>query len=74
MVLGCTHYPFIKPQITEVLGDVAFFDGAQGTAQHLHRRLIEFDLLASEEQAGSVELTSSIPAQVALYQKLLNMA
>ena len=74
VVLGCTHYPFIKKQIAAVLGDVAFFDGAQGTAQQLKRRLVEFDLLAPEEQMGSVEFASSIPAQVSLYQKLLDMA
>lgn len=73
VVLGCTHYPFIKKQITAVLGDVAFFDGAEGTAHHLRRRLIEHDILASEEQAGSVQFASSIPTQIALYQKLLNV-
>ena len=72
VVLGCTHYPFIKKQIAAVLGDVAFFDGSVGTAQHLRRRLVEFDLLAPETQVGSVELASSIPGQVALYERLLN--
>ena len=33
VVLGCTHYPFIKNQIRRVLGDVRFFDGGAGTAR-----------------------------------------
>ena len=73
VVLGCTHYPFIKKQIAAVLGDVAFFDGAQGTAQQLKRRLVEFDLLAPKEQTGSVEFASSIPGQTALYERLFSL-
>ncbi|MBQ9021989.1 MAG: glutamate racemase [Eggerthellaceae bacterium] len=72
VVLGCTHYPFLKRQISEVLGDVAFFDGAEGTARNLRRRLVEHDLLAPEEEIGTVSLASSIPGQVELYQRLLN--
>ena len=73
VVLGCTHYPFIKKQIAAVIGDVAFFDGAQGTAQQLKRRLVEFDLLAPEEQTGSISFASSIPEQVVLYEQLLGI-
>jgi len=35
VVLGCTHYPLIKEEIKEVLGDVIFFDGAPQLAKHL---------------------------------------
>lgn len=72
VVLGCTHYPFIKRQLSQVLGDVVFFDGAQGTARYLHRRLEEEGLLAPETQTGTIEYASSIPEQVALYEQLFN--
>lgn len=72
VVLGCTHYPFLKPQLTEVLGAVAFFDGAQGTARQLRRCLKAINLLAPEAQTGTINFTSSIPKQVTLYQQLFN--
>lgn len=35
VVLGCTHYPLIKKEIKEVLGNVTFFDGSIGVANRL---------------------------------------
>lgn len=35
VVLGCTHYPIIKNEIMNTLGDVEFFDGSFKLAQHL---------------------------------------
>ena len=76
VVLGCTHYPLVREQIREVMGDVPLFDGGKGTARETRRRLKAADLLAPESQAGSVELRSSIdtPEELALYQKIFNLA
>lgn len=41
VVLGCTHYPLIKKEIINVLGDVKFFDGAGKLAIHLKNILEE---------------------------------
>lgn len=35
VVLGCTHYPLIKDEIKNVLGEVNFFDGSMRLAQHV---------------------------------------
>lgn len=72
-VLGCTHYPFIKPQIRRVLGDVPFFDGGAGTARQLRRRLAALGLLSSSDTAGRVVLASSedTPQEMALYRRFL---
>jgi len=35
VVLGCTHYPFIKEEIKEVLGEVKFFEGSKNLAKYL---------------------------------------
>ena len=35
VVLGCTHYPLIKKQIRQVLGNVMFYDGSVGVARRL---------------------------------------
>ena len=39
VVLGCTHFPFVKESISEVFGDVGFYDGALGTAKETVRQL-----------------------------------
>ena len=45
VVLGCTHYPLIKKQISDILGEVRFFDGAPSLARHLKNILIEQNLI-----------------------------
>ena len=45
VVLGCTHYPLVKKEIKNVLGDVTFFNGAPNLAKHLKDILEEKDLL-----------------------------
>lgn len=59
VVLGCTHYPFVRRQIASVIGDVPFFDGSDGTARQLRRRLDECGLIAAQHERGSVEFLSS---------------
>ena len=47
IVLGCTHYPFVKNEILAAVGhDVEVFDGAVGTAAQTKRRLCAAGLLA----------------------------
>ena len=59
VVLGCTHYPFVSSAIRTVLGEVALFDGAAGTARQLHRKLTERGLAAKGVSPGSVVFRSS---------------
>ena len=55
VVLGCTHYPFVKAEISAILGgDVKIFDGSVGTAQNTRRRLENGGLLSSSNQRGRV--------------------
>lgn len=70
VVLGCTHYPFVREQIRQVLGDVPFFDGGPGTARQLRHRLEEQGLLAPDGAQGSVSLSSSLdtPEELGLYR------
>lgn len=53
VVLGCTHYPYVREQIREVLGDVTFFDSAHGTARQLRRLLERGGLLAEGSATGA---------------------
>lgn len=60
VVLGCTHYPFIRRQIAEVAGPQAtLYDGSLGTARELRRRIEAAGLLADENQQGSVTIINS---------------
>jgi glutamate racemase len=55
IVLGCTHYPFVKPFIRQIVGDgVVLIDTGAAVAKHLQQRLSALDLLARQHQAGSV--------------------
>ena len=39
VVLGCTHYPLIKNNIKNIIGEVKFFDGSLGVSWELIRQL-----------------------------------
>lgn len=55
LVLGCTHYPLIKREISSVLGeDVLVFDGSLGTARETKRRLEAAGLLNDSKDIGEV--------------------
>jgi len=46
IVLGCTHYPFLRDALAELLGsNIAIIDTGPAVARELKRRLAEFDLL-----------------------------
>ena len=54
VVLGCTHFPIVKGEIKEVLGDVLFVDGANGIANRIFNIL---DSSASlNKSGGSLEI------------------
>lgn len=59
VVLGCTHYPFVKEDITKVLGKVTFYDGAHATALNLKKQLEKKDILNPNKKKGKVIFESS---------------
>lgn len=60
IVLGCTHFPFLKPMIRALAGpEVDILDGGHGTAMQTLHRLAEKQLLCSSGQ-GTVELHNSL--------------
>ena len=55
IVLGCTHYPFLKPTIAELVGQqVSLIDTGQAVAKQLARKLTEADLLSPKQVKGDV--------------------
>ena len=69
VVLGCTHYPLAEKEIKAVLGDVMFFDGADGVARQLRHVLEEKDLLNPSDTMGTVTFTDSDPDEATRQQK-----
>ncbi len=59
VVLGCTHYPLAKAEIKEVLGDVNFFDGAEGVSRQLKRVLEDKNLLNDKKEKFTIEFVDS---------------
>lgn len=73
LVLGCTHYPFAKTAIQNILGEkTVLLDGGEGTARETKRRLESAGLLADGD--GQVQLENSLgdPKMLALCARLLN--
>lgn len=61
VVLGCTHYPFLRPVIGRLVGDtVAILDSADGVARQLQRQLQKRGLLRETSQEGTVTLQNSL--------------
>lgn len=58
VVLGCTHFIFIREQLKKILGkDVHIIDGNYGTVMELKRKLSEIE--TSSEGSGSIEIINS---------------
>ena len=63
IVLGCTHYVFLRPLLRELLPDhVQVMDGNSGTAKQL-RRVLEGKNLLRNDGEGNVLLLSSSPKE-----------
>lgn len=71
IVLGCTHYPFLRAPIRRLFPHAQLFDGLEGTAQRL-KYLLDERGLRSDDNPGSVEYQSSGgEAYVALMKEMM---
>ena len=59
IVLGCTHYPLIQDEISKVVGDVRFFNGAPSLAKHLKNVLEQNDLISESTEPLKIEFIDS---------------
>ena len=74
LVLGCTHYPFLKGAINKLFPNVRIYDGGEGTARQLKKLLTDANLLHTPGDGGCTEFinTSDSIEQNELAQKLLH--
>lgn len=75
VVLGCTHFIFLKKSIQNVLGsNIAIIDGNFGTSNHLKNILLDRNLISSNSK-GSVEIINSSQdkSKIELSKKLFEL-
>ena len=59
LVLGCTHYPFVKERIAKILGpNTVLLDGGEGTARQTKRCLEAAGLL--HDGPGTIQIENSL--------------
>jgi len=76
VVLGCTHYPFVRKVISELFNnEVKIFDGAAGTARQLRRRLHSRNMINTSAAQGTITWLNSSedPKMIELSKKLYNL-
>lgn len=72
VVLGCTHFPFVKEAIQKVVGsNVSIYDGGNGAARQLQAQLVSYRTLKDNNDEGTVKLLNSNPVKIELMEKLL---
>ena len=56
IVLGCTHYPFVKPLIQEIAGpEITLIDTGAAVARQLQVRLADKKMLSANTEEGKIE-------------------
>jgi len=76
VVLGCTHYPFVKDEIVLAVGTDAVYDGGEGTARETEKQLFLRGMLSEKGKKGVVQILNSLEGQekILLCERLLSQA
>ena len=63
IVLGCTHYPFVRPLIEEIVGsNVAIIDTGAAVARQLQKKLAEKNLLETANKRAAISFWTNSQA------------
>ena len=76
IVLGCTHYPFVKETLNLVVGqDIPIIDGGIGTCKEIRRRLEVATLNNLSKEKGKIEIYNSLECDniMDISHRLLNI-
>ena len=64
IVLGCTHYPFVRPLIEDIVGsDVAIIDTGAAVAKQVQKKLIEKNLLETASKHADISFWTNSQAE-----------
>ncbi|MBL4909461.1 MAG: glutamate racemase [Alteromonadaceae bacterium] len=71
LVLGCTHYPFLKHQIAALIGDnINIIDGASAVAIQLGNILYQHNLSAASREKATTKIDFYCSKKTPNYQQL----
>lgn len=56
IVLGCTHYPFIKDRIARYMPEAVLLDGSKGVARETRHQLTLNGLMPADNENGTLEV------------------
>ncbi len=74
LVLGCTHYPFVRSTVAQILGsETLLFDGGEGTARHTRHLLEAADLINDGDGSVVIENSSTSQELLKLSETLLHI-
>ncbi len=60
IILGCTHYPFLRPLLTEILpAHIQIIDTGAAVARYLQSLLMKKDVLSDNNSLGAVDLITT---------------
>lgn len=77
VVLGCTHFPFLKNSIKKVFDkDVVFVDGNEGTSKRLKDQLIKYSIKKESKGMGKTCFLNSLKSDkiMAFCDELLKLS
>lgn len=64
IVLGCTHYPFVRPLIEQTVGsEVTLIDTGAAVAKHLKNKLEEKNLLSISQERAAIQFWTNSDAE-----------
>ena len=67
VVLGCTHFVFLKEAVKAVLGDhVQIYDGNFGTVRHLRNKLSKLGQLNTDNERSEIKIINSLSQEMVL--------
>lgn len=72
VVLGCTHYPFVKDKLAKVLTDAIFIDGGVGIAKRVKSIIEEKKYMNNRISKGSVIMYNSMDSKLDFMIELLD--
>ena len=75
VVLGCTHYPFVREAIEKAAGKAEIFDGGPGTAREVQHQLEMHGSFTDRTAVGEISIDNSDPTEERLRfsEKLLEV-
>ncbi len=72
IVLGCTHFPFFKNQLSKLCPNVRLIDGSVGTTLHLKSLLETKNLLNESFHIGHITWLNTDETKIELSKRLFN--